>query len=129
PDAGSAPREGVAAMVSQPAELARARLRVQPPDSGAAPGGQAPVVDLGRPMVRTFRRGDLIYGQGDTAGALYRLESGQVKLYALAPQGHAIAMAYLQPGHWLGEEALLGGAAARTLSAEATEPSRGRRIV
>ena len=116
-------------MMSQPAAPSRARLRVPPPTPGATPGGQAPVVDLGRPMVRAFRRGDLIYGQGDTAGALYRVESGRVKLYALTPQGQAIAIAYLQPGHWFGEEALLGGAATRTLWAEATEPSRVRVIV
>jgi CRP/FNR family cyclic AMP-dependent transcriptional regulator len=110
-------------MISQPAEVSRRRIRIQPRPSAAAPGDPAPVVNFGRPIVRTFRRGGLIYGQGDTAGALYRLESGAVKLYALTAQGEAIAIAYIQPGQWFGEEALVG-AATRTLWAEAVEPSR-----
>src|SRR5262249_57652796 len=91
---------------------------------GAAPGSRSGPAAADRPVLRTFERGALIYGQGDAAGALYRLENGEVKLYALTPAGQAVSITYVRPGETFGEEALLG-APTRPLDAEAVGRSQG----
>src|SRR5262249_35123506 len=113
--------EGVAMMSAQPSTP-----NVNPVAPAAAgmgvsrrsgPGEPAP------PVRRPFARGALIYAQGDTATALYRLESGEVKLYALTPGGLAVSITYIRPGQTFGEEALVG-VTARALHAEAVVQSR-----
>jgi len=58
---------------------------------------------------------------------VYRLESGEVKLYALSAAGLAISSTYIQPGQTFGEEALVG-ATTRSLHAEAVVRSRVQMI-
>lgn len=76
---------------------------------------------------RQYRSGDLIYCTGDTAHALYVLESGWVKLVRLAAEGREIAVALVAPGEPFGLEPIVG-APTRTLSAEALAPCVVRRV-
>jgi len=57
---------------------------------------------------RTFQRGTLIYGYGDTASRLFVVESGLVKLYRLTPQGRETGLVTVEPGATFGEEAVIG---------------------
>ena len=68
----------------------------------------------------TFKKGTLIFSQGDAADALFGVASGQVRIFAADANGHEMFLNVLGPGETFGEIALLDGLS-RTASATATE--------
>jgi CRP-like cAMP-binding protein len=58
---------------------------------------------------RRFRRGEVIFRQGDPGSTLYLIESGEVKLMLVSPQGKEVILAILGPGGFFGELALMDG--------------------
>lgn len=72
---------------------------------------------------RTYRRGTVIFHQGDPGDALHVIASGAVKIVLASPEGEEAIIATLRPGDFFGELALLdGGARSATATAiEATE--------
>lgn len=68
---------------------------------------------------RPFRKGAVIFSEGDPGTTLYLIEEGEIKLTILSPGGKEIILALLGPGGFFGELALLdGGARSATASAK-----------
>lgn len=72
---------------------------------------------------RHFRRGEVIFHQGDAGDALHVIASGAVKIALPSPEGDEAIIATLRTGDFFGELALLdGGPHSATVAAvEATE--------
>ena len=70
---------------------------------------------------RTYRRGEVIFHQGDDGNTLYVLESGRVKVEVDAESGDRAVVAILVPGDCFGEMALIDGQP-RSATVEALEP-------
>ncbi len=70
-----------------------------------------------------YRKGAVIFSEGDPGSTLYLIEDGEVKLTILSPDGKEVILAFLGPGGFLGELALLDGGA-RSATAVARTPSR-----
>ena len=58
--------------------------------------------------VREYRKGEAIFTQGDTADAVFFVQSGKVKLTVLSRQGKQAVIALLAPGEFFGEGCLAG---------------------
>lgn len=72
---------------------------------------------------RRYRRGDVIFHQGDPGDALYVIVGGRVKISSPSEAGVEAILATLRPGEFFGSLALLDGAprSATATAAEATE--------
>ena len=64
-------------------------------------------MDLMAPA-RLFRRGELLFSQSQPVKALFILKSGRVRIFRVAEDGKALAMAILEPGAVFGEMMLVG---------------------
>ncbi len=71
---------------------------------------------------RRFRRGEVLFHQGDSGDALFILVAGAVKVVLPSEEGDEAILATLRPGDFLGELALLDGAE-RSATAVALEPT------
>jgi CRP-like cAMP-binding protein len=71
---------------------------------------------------RRFRRGEVIFHQGDPGDSLQVVTSGSVKIVLSSRGGEEAIIATLHPGEFFGELALLDGAP-RSTSATAIEPT------
>jgi len=60
---------------------------------------------------RHFASNQLIFSKGDKADELYILLSGRMKISVLAPDGRELAFRAVEPGHLIGEIAILDGGA------------------
>jgi CRP/FNR family cyclic AMP-dependent transcriptional regulator len=76
---------------------------------------------------RNYRSRQVVFAQGDAADAVFYLESGQVKLTAVAASGKAAVIAILGAGTFFGE-GCLAGQAVRISTASAVQASRIVRI-
>ena len=70
--------------------------------------------------LRTFRRGQPIFIQGDPGDSLFLVASGRVKLLIAHSDGEQLTILFCGPGTCFGEMAVLDGKA-RSASAEALE--------
>lgn len=70
--------------------------------------------------VRRYRRGEVVFHQGDPGDALYILVSGRIKISSPSETGVEAILATLQPGEFFGALALLDGAP-RSASATAVD--------
>jgi CRP-like cAMP-binding protein len=72
---------------------------------------------------RRFRRGEVIFHEGDPADALHVVASGSVKIVLSSMEGEEAIIATLHPGDFFGELSLLDGAprSATAAAVEATE--------
>ncbi len=71
---------------------------------------------------RRFRRGEVLFHEGDPGDALFIVASGAVKVVVPSEEGDEAILATLRRGDFLGELALLDGAP-RSASAIALEPT------
>src|SRR5262245_7646490 len=76
----------------------------------------------------TSPKKQIIYSQGDAAGAVFYIQAGTVKLTVVSQQGKEAVIAILEPGAFLGESCLVAGQTVRTATAIALEDSRVVRI-
>jgi CRP-like cAMP-binding protein len=74
----------------------------------------------GRLRRRRFRRGEVIFHQGDPGDSLHIVASGAVKIVLPSAEGEEAIIATLRPGDFFGELALLDGAP-RSATATALE--------
>jgi len=74
----------------------------------------------GRLKRRRFRRGEVIFHQGDPGDSLHIVASGAVKIVLPSAEGEEAIIATLRPGDFFGELALLDGAP-RSATATALE--------
>lgn len=56
---------------------------------------------------RRFRRGDIIFHQGDSGGCLYIIKSGRVRIYLTSEDGREITFRLYGPGTTFGEFSVL----------------------
>ena len=77
--------------------------------------------------VLTFPKQQILYSQGEGAGAVFYIQAGQVKLTVVSPQGKEAVVAILERGAFLGESCL-AGQTVRTATATVMEDSRLVRI-
>lgn len=83
----------------------------------------ASLTSLARSLrTRRFRRGEVLFHQGDPGDALFIVLSGAVKIVLPSEEGDEAILATLQRGDFLGELALLDGAE-RSATAIALEPA------
>jgi len=59
---------------------------------------------------RTFKRGEVLFHEGDPGNALYLIESGQVKIVLVSDEGEETILNVQGPEECLGELALIDGA-------------------
>jgi CRP/FNR family cyclic AMP-dependent transcriptional regulator len=71
---------------------------------------------------RTYRKGQLIFVQGDLGDTLYVLVDGLVKVFVTSEDGDEMVLVTLSPPDTLGELALIDGGE-RSASAETLEPT------
>src|ERR1035437_6119692 len=73
--------------------------------------------------MRRFKRGEVIFHQGDPGDALFIVASGVVKVVVPSEDGEEAILATLRRGDFLGERALIDGAprSASAIALEATE--------
>ena len=82
-----------------------------------------PLAALTRTLrTRRFRRGEVLFHEGDPGDALFIVASGAVKVVVPSEDGEEAILATLRRGDFLGELALLDGAP-RSASAIALEPT------
>ncbi len=79
-------------------------------DKPAAPfNPQAFLIQVGSGKTSlTSPKNQIIFSQGDTADAVYYIQSGQVKLSVVSKQGKEAVVAVLEPGAYFGEGCLAG---------------------
>jgi CRP/FNR family transcriptional regulator, cyclic AMP receptor protein len=77
---------------------------------------------------RRFRRGEVVFHQGDTADALHIVLRGVFAADAEGPLGSAITVRLMRAGDYFGELALLDGPIARSATVSALENGETRRI-
>lgn len=77
----------------------------------------------GRMSRRRYRRGEVIFHEGDPGEAMHLITDGRVKIGRLSPDGGEAIVASLGPGETFGELVLLDGAprSATATALEATE--------
>ena len=73
--------------------------------------------------VVTYRRGEVIFSQGDPAGDIRYIQQGTIKLAVLSRVGKEAVVALLAPGDFFGE-GTLAGQSVRLATATATVESR-----
>ena len=70
-----------------------------------------------------YKKGEMLFAEGDAGNALYLLESGKVEITKKSPDGSRTRLRIMPPPHFLGEMALLD-AIPRTASAQAVEDTK-----
>ena len=65
------------------------------------------VVGDGR-TIQTYREGAMVYNQGDPADSVFYIQSGQVKLAVVSPNGKEAVVGVLTTGFFFGEGCLAG---------------------
>lgn len=69
-----------------------------------------------------FRRNEMIFQQGDPGEALHIVQTGQVRIVLVSPQGDEMILALFHPGDFFGELSLVDGHP-RSATAVATGPT------
>jgi len=77
--------------------------------------------------VRNYRDKEVVFSQGDTADALFYIQSGTVKLTVVSTRRKKAIIAFLQRGSFFGE-GCLGGQSLRICTARSIGPSNITRL-
>jgi CRP/FNR family cyclic AMP-dependent transcriptional regulator len=77
---------------------------------------------------RRFRRGEVVFHEGDAANCMYLLMSGHVSVGVTTPLGDSAVFTVLGPGALFGELALLVGSAARSATVRALDAVEAMRF-
>ena len=77
---------------------------------------------------RRFKRGEVVFHEGDPGDTLHLIEKGHVAIRATTPLGDVATFAVLGPGEVFGDQALLTASAKRTASAVALEAAETRSL-
>jgi CRP-like cAMP-binding protein len=77
---------------------------------------QSIVARLGR---RSFKRGEVLFHEGDPGDSLHLIEKGRVAIRPSTPNGDVVTLVVLGPGACFGEQALINAHSLRTASAVA----------
>ena len=72
-------------------------------------------------VVRRYRRTEVIFHEGDAAGAFHLIRSGHIAIRSTTPQGDTATLAVLGSGDSFGELALVGSGGDRTAAAVALD--------
>jgi CRP-like cAMP-binding protein len=78
---------------------------------------------LSRSRRRKFKRGEVIFHEGDPADALHLVVSGRIAIRVTTALGDAATLDLTAPGDVVGEQALLPPTAPRSATAIAIEPT------
>ena len=73
--------------------------------------------------LHSFKKGNILFSQGDGAHGFYLVINGKVKIYRLSPNGQEYVMRVVGPGETIAEAAVFSGKT-YPASAEALEDSR-----
>lgn len=76
-----------------------------------------------RALERSYKKGQLIFHEGDQGDSLYVIIEGLVKVFVTSEQGDEMVLVTLGPAETFGELAMVDGGP-RSASAEAVEPTR-----
>src|SRR5690242_7713182 len=74
-----------------------------------------------------YERGEIVFHEGDLAGALHLIDRGRVAVCLTTPSGEVGIIDVLQPGETFGEQALVDGVGERTATVTALEHAVTRR--
>lgn len=96
-------------------------LRQNPLFSGLDEKGLGMVEGIA--VLKTVKRGAVLFSQGDGAHGFYLVVSGKIKIYRLSPQGQEYVMRIVGPSETIAEAAVFSGKS-YPASAEAIEDSR-----
>ena len=77
---------------------------------------------------RKFKRGEVVFHEGDAGDSLYLIDKGHVAIRVSTPLGDIATLVVLGPGETFGEGALLAPNARRTASAVTVEVLEARAI-
>jgi RsiW-degrading membrane proteinase PrsW (M82 family) len=70
----------------------------------------ADLENLGRAIeTRTFQDGEMLFDQGDTGDAMYLIEAGEIRIYAIDAQGREKHLRTFEAGRVVGDFAVLDG--------------------
>lgn len=75
-----------------------------------------------RAVERNYKKGQLVFHQGDAADALYVVEQGLVKVFVTSEEGDEMVLVTIRPPDVFGELAIVDGGD-RSASAETLEPT------
>jgi CRP/FNR family transcriptional regulator, cyclic AMP receptor protein len=56
-------------------------------------------------FVASYRRGEIVFLQGEIASAVFYIQQGKVKLTVFSKQGKEAVIAFVEPGHFLEKDA------------------------
>jgi CRP/FNR family transcriptional regulator, cyclic AMP receptor protein len=73
-------------------------------------------------FVASYRRGEIVFLQGEIASAVFYIQQGKVKLTVFSKQGKEAVIAFVEPGRFLGE-GCLNGHSLRISTARAVDES------
>lgn len=76
----------------------------------------------GTATLRTLRRHELVFAEGDAADCLYLVRSGRIAIAMMSPDGRESVVALMEPGDLFGEMSLFDGEG-RSAGARGLEPS------
>src|SRR2546423_15457804 len=65
------------------------------------------VVGTGK-TVSKYRKGEVIFAQGEVADSIYYLQTGRVKVVVLSEQGKEAVVGLIEPGQFFGEDCMNG---------------------
>jgi CRP/FNR family transcriptional regulator len=96
-------------------------IKTNPLFSGLDEAGLSKI--RGITTLTTYKKGNILFSQGDEAHGFYLVVTGKIKIYRMSPQGQEYIMRIVGPGETIAEAAVFSGKT-YPASAEALEDSR-----
>ena len=87
-------------------------------------GTEEPTAVIGRLRPRTFKRGQVVFNDGDRGDCLYLVESGRLEVQVTTLAGQAVTLRVVHPGQFFGELALVHPGNRRMGRVRALEPTQ-----